>query len=107
MRSIGHILQHTATVSRATRSIVNSQVVDQMQVVASGVPCRLTSPSRGGIVIHGGAEQPPRPRLCYFEPTADIRRDDRITVGGTSYRVLDAEDQPDGIYRACSLEVLG
>lgn len=94
--------------SRATRAIVDGQVVDDIQVIASGVPCRLTSPNSliGNRQLYGLSEKSARPRVCYFEPGYDVRKDDRLLVNDGNYRVLDAEDHPDGIYRSTSLEIL-
>jgi hypothetical protein len=105
MPSIAHLLRQSAVVSRASRAIVNGQVVETMAVVAT-VPCRITSPGRGAFALHAASEQAPRPRLAYFPPGTDIRPHDTVTVNAGVYRVTDAEPQPDAVYLAVSLERL-
>jgi hypothetical protein len=105
MPSISHLLRQLAVVSRASRSIVNGQVVETMAVVGT-VACRLTSPRGANLATYAASEQPTRLRLLYLEPGADVRVNDDVTVNSATYRTIDVEDQPDQAYRMATLRAL-
>lgn len=105
---VAHLLTHRCSISRATRTVVDAQVIQAAAVVATNVPCRVSSPRATGVAgqVYAGAELARRPKTIYFNPTQDVRRDDDLIINGASYRVLDVDQQLDGAYLMASAELL-
>lgn len=95
--SIAHLLNRTAKIERQATTVSGTGFVEGYSTVAAAQPCRR--------MPVGSVEQETAARIernvtdvVWFGPTADIRREDRLTINARQYEVLSVNEPSDTLY---------
>jgi len=98
VRTIGHLLDRTASIVRPDRSQAGAGFVETTTPIASAVPCRR-SPMTASDQDYAASVQVIANHAIYVRPGLDVKRDDVLTIDGVAYEARVVIDPSEPVYR--------